>query len=143
MLPIDRIKFVDLNPPNGGCDNSVRFVTDDPADDWIFAYDNADSVRKFLKSELEVFMKKTLIVFSGGETGDCPKLYMVDGNLSHLNDIVLGSGSSPEYYKKGSKEAELALLLFGPDGTGDAPTAMRVNGGPIFADIVISCAFVP
>ena len=46
-IPLDRIKYVDFNPPNGGSDNNARIVTDDPDEDWIFAYDNADVVKEF------------------------------------------------------------------------------------------------
>lgn len=49
IIPIDRIKCFDLDPPNGGCDNSVRIITDDPDDNFIWAYENADSIRKFLE----------------------------------------------------------------------------------------------
>ncbi len=48
MIPVDRIKSIDLDPPNGGCNNSVRIVTDDPEDDYIWAYENADVIRSFL-----------------------------------------------------------------------------------------------
>lgn len=49
IIPIDRIKCFDLDPSNGGCDNSVRIVTDDPDDNFILAYENADSIREFLE----------------------------------------------------------------------------------------------
>lgn len=48
-LPIDRITHIDLNAPNGGCNNSVRIHTDNPDEDYTFAYENADAVREFLQ----------------------------------------------------------------------------------------------
>lgn len=51
MIPVDRIKEINLKAPNGGSDNSVRIVTDDPNDCFIWAYENADAIRKFLQVE--------------------------------------------------------------------------------------------
>ena len=53
-IPIDRIKHIDLNAPNGGADNSVRIITDDDKDDLIFAFENADAIRTFLISNTKV-----------------------------------------------------------------------------------------
>ncbi len=53
VIPVDRIKSIDLDAPNGGCDNSVRVITDDPKDDYIWAYENADAIRSFLESNSE------------------------------------------------------------------------------------------
>jgi hypothetical protein len=85
---------------------------------------------------------KTLIVYNGGETGDCPRLYLAEGDLSHLDGICLSSGSSPECYDN-PKKAELASLIFGEDGTGENPLAQEVKQGPIAADHVVTCVFVP
>lgn len=48
-IPVDRIKSFDLHAANGGAsDNSVRIVTDDPDDGFIWAYENADALREYL-----------------------------------------------------------------------------------------------
>lgn len=89
---------------------------------------------------------KTLIAFNPGETGDTPKLYLIDGDFSHLNYVVLSSGSSPEGYskeKEKEKEKELARILFGDDGTGRKTQAQPISNGPIQADVFIRCSFVP
>ncbi len=49
VIPVDSITSFDLNAPNGGCDNSVRIHTDPPDWDLIWAYDNADAIRAFLR----------------------------------------------------------------------------------------------
>lgn len=47
-IPMDRIKRVDLHAANGGAsDNSVQIVTDDPEEDYFYAFANADIVRAF------------------------------------------------------------------------------------------------
>lgn len=48
MVPVDRIRRIDLDAPNGGCDNSVRVYLGDPDEEYIWAYENADAVRAFL-----------------------------------------------------------------------------------------------
>lgn len=86
---------------------------------------------------------QTLIVFNGGETGDRPELFLVDGDKSHLNDLCLDGGTEPEYYEGDPNRAELARLLFGEDGTGKNPLAQKVKQGPILADHIVTCVFVP
>lgn len=86
---------------------------------------------------------KTLIVFNGGETGDRPELFLVDGDKSYLNDLCLDGGTEPEYYGDDKKRAELAALLWGEDGTGRNPLAQKVNQGPVAADHIVTCVFVP
>lgn len=49
MIPVDRIKSIDLQAANGGCSNSVRIITDDPEEHFIWAYENADAIRKHLE----------------------------------------------------------------------------------------------
>lgn len=47
-IPMDRIKSVNLDAPNGGCNNSVQIFTDDPEEtNYLWAYENADVVRDF------------------------------------------------------------------------------------------------
>jgi hypothetical protein len=49
MIPVDRIKGIDLNTPNGSATgHSVRIITDDPDEYWVFAYENADAVMRYL-----------------------------------------------------------------------------------------------
>lgn len=48
VIPIDRIIDIDLDAPNGSCDNSVRINTDDRNDDFIWAGENANALRAFL-----------------------------------------------------------------------------------------------
>lgn len=54
VIPIDRIVSLNLDAPNGGCNNAVRIVTDDPDDDYIWAYENADAIREFLLEHKEL-----------------------------------------------------------------------------------------
>ena len=49
-IPIDRIKHVDLNPPNGGC----HIHTYDDSEKFFFAHHNADAIRKFFQSATSV-----------------------------------------------------------------------------------------
>ena len=50
VIPVDRIKAIDMNAPNGGSTNSVRIVTDDPDERFVWAYENADAIRDFVRS---------------------------------------------------------------------------------------------
>lgn len=49
VIPIDRIKTVELDAGNRDCMNRVRIHTDDPEDELYFNYSDADSVRDFFK----------------------------------------------------------------------------------------------
>jgi hypothetical protein len=49
MIPVDRIKSIDLKAPNGGCDNAVQIHTDDPDEVLIWAYASADELRAWIK----------------------------------------------------------------------------------------------
>lgn len=55
IIPIDQIKCIKTeNVKNGGCNNSVQIIVEGYDDyEYIWAYDNADSIREFLsKGEL-------------------------------------------------------------------------------------------
>jgi hypothetical protein len=48
-LPIDRIARIDLDYPNGGCNNTVAIHVVGEAEPHHFAYDGADMLRAFLR----------------------------------------------------------------------------------------------
>jgi len=48
-IPIDRIRAFDFQVANGGASGrSVKIVTDDPNDDYIYAFENRDAILEFL-----------------------------------------------------------------------------------------------
>ncbi len=51
MIPVDRIKQIDLEASSGGCVNSVQIFTDDPEDHFFWVYSEADSLREFLTNK--------------------------------------------------------------------------------------------
>lgn len=53
VIPVDRIKSIDLQAANGGSTNSVRIITDDPDERLIWACENADAIREFLKASAD------------------------------------------------------------------------------------------
>lgn len=49
IIPVSRIKKFDFGVANGGATgNSVQIVTDDPDEEIIFAYENRDTIKRFL-----------------------------------------------------------------------------------------------
>ena len=49
VIPIDRIKSIDLHAANGSAsDNSVRILTDDEKENFIWAHENATDLREYL-----------------------------------------------------------------------------------------------
>lgn len=54
VIPVDRIKSIDLHAANGGAsNNSVRIITDDESEDFIWAYENATALRDYLSPRPE------------------------------------------------------------------------------------------
>lgn len=48
-IPIDRIQAFDFRVANGGAsEHSVQICTDDPQEEWIFAYENRNDIARFL-----------------------------------------------------------------------------------------------
>ena len=52
MIPVDRIKEIDLNAANGGSRNCVHIKVEGEEDDNNYwNYDDADQIRRFFASE--------------------------------------------------------------------------------------------
>lgn len=54
MIPVDRIKRIDMNAPNGGSRNCVHIEVegvDEDDDNFYWNYDDADLIRKFFNAE--------------------------------------------------------------------------------------------
>jgi hypothetical protein len=52
-IPIDRIKRFDFNVANGGASgHSVKIVTDDPDEEFIYAFENCDAIKAFLEENV-------------------------------------------------------------------------------------------
>lgn len=52
-IPVDRIKAFDFQIANGGASGkSVKIVTDDPTDNYLYAFENRDALKKFLNDSI-------------------------------------------------------------------------------------------
>jgi hypothetical protein len=50
MIPVDRIKNIDMDAPNGGMSGTIRIHTDDATEEWYFV-ECAEALREFFRKQ--------------------------------------------------------------------------------------------